>query len=200
MSDRLGLTPDNAYYDLPDLRGKRVLEIGANNGYLAREIILHRGPRDYLGVDHWQGPDATIELRHHWRYGDISRRETLPFGEHWEIVICFDVLYHLTAPLDALLNLAFVTRECLVLGTTILPEGESRSPSYPEIAPHVVKGPVMRFEPNYGGDATNYFYPTESCLTAMLEWAGFKKRERRYYYQESVTGYFHDRVCYHCWK
>jgi hypothetical protein len=39
MEGCLGLTQDNRYYALPDLKGKRVLEIGCNEGYLARYIM-----------------------------------------------------------------------------------------------------------------------------------------------------------------
>jgi 2-polyprenyl-3-methyl-5-hydroxy-6-metoxy-1,4-benzoquinol methylase len=119
-------------------------------------------------------------------------------GEKWDVVICFDVLYHLLSPLQGIRNLYDLTGECLVIGTTIVPDGESSSPNWP-IEPHVVKGPVLRFEPGYNGDQTNYLYPTERCLVRMLEWAGFHTLERKYYYKESANGYFHDRTCYHCW-
>jgi SAM-dependent methyltransferase len=195
---RLGLTPDNRYYALPPLEGKRVLEIGCNEGWLARHIIRDHKPRVYRGIDPWLSPDQTPELRPHWRHGDIQRRDTLPFGEKWDVVICFDVLYHLLSPLEALLNLYHLTGDCLVVGTAVIPEGDSHSPNY-AIEPHVAHGPLMRFEPGYRGDDTNYLFPTESCLVRMLRWAGFKRLERKYHFPETkVCGFFCDRVCYHC--
>jgi SAM-dependent methyltransferase len=199
MGGRLGLTPDNNYYCLPDLEGRRVLEIGCNEGYLARHILRNLKPLDYCGIDPWIGSNQTPELRPRFRQGHIQRRETLPMNERWDVVICFDVLYHLLSPLEAILNLYELTGECLVIGTTIIPEGESNSPNYP-IEPHIVKGPVFRFEPGYNGDESNFLYPTEQCLIRMLEWASFEKLEPKYYYKDSASGYFHDRACYHSWK
>ena len=154
----------------------------------------------YAGVDMWQAPNMTAELRPYWRYGDIERSETLPLGERWDVVICFDVLYHLLSPLRGLLNLCHLTRGCLVIGTAIIPEGESLSSNLP-VDPHVAKGPLLRFEPGFRGDETNYFFPTEMCLVRMLNWAGFDMLQRQFYYPESrIHGFFVDRVSYHCWK
>lgn len=200
MPGRLGLTLDNLYYCLPDLQGKRVLEVGCNAGLLARHILRHCQPAVYRGIDPWQAPEMTPELRPHWRYGDIQRRDSLPLDENWDIVICFDVLYHLLSPLEGLLNLYQLTGECLVLGTAVIPEGKSTSRNFP-ITPHQVRGPLMRFEPGYRGDNTNYLFPTEECLTRMLEWAGFRWLRRKYYFPETkVCGFFCDRVCYHCMR
>ena len=197
---RLGLTPDNRYYCLPNLEGKRVLEVGCNVGTLARHILRDCKPRDYCGLDPWLAPEQTPELKGRWRHGDIQRRDTLPFGEKWHVVICFDVLYHLLAPLEGLLNLYHLAEECLVLGTAVIPEGQCYSPNAP-VEPHVAHGPLMRFEPGYRGDESNYLFPTESCLVRMLQWAGFQRLERKYHFPESkVCGFFCDRVCYHCWK
>jgi SAM-dependent methyltransferase len=200
MVGRLGLTPDNAYYALPDLTGRAVLEIGCNDGYLARHIIQNLRPARYLGIDPWTGEDQTDELRTRFRVGDIEDRATLPFDETWDVVICFDVFYHLISPLRAALHLGELTKECLVIGSAIMPEGKATSTAFP-IEPHDAIGPIFRFEPGYNGDPTNYLYPTERCLIRVFEWAGFERTERKYYYEESkIRGYMSDRVCLHCWK
>jgi SAM-dependent methyltransferase len=197
---RLGMTPDNAYYCLPNLEGKRVLEVGCNIGLLARHILRHCQPLEYRGLDPMRPPGQTAELQPRWMIGDVQNRNLLPLGEKWDVVICFDVLYHLLSPLEALVNLRLLAGECLVLGTAVIPEGVSHSPNCP-VEPHVVKGPVMRFEPGYRGDSSNYLFPTESCLVRMIKWAGFPKFERKYCFKESeLCGFFCDRVCYHCWK
>lgn len=197
----LGLTQDNNYYCIPDfVAGKRVLEIGCNDGRLARHILNNFQIVDYCGIDPWRAPKQTVELRPRWRPGDIERRETLPLNEKWNVVVCFDVLYHLVSPLQSLLNLHDLTSELLVLGTVVVPEGESSGGIKHPITPHKMKGPVMRFEPGYAGDKTNFFYPTEACLIRMLEWVGFESVERKYYYKEAQNGRFHDRACYYCWK
>ena len=200
MEGRLGLTPNNEYYKLPNLEGQRVLEIGCNEGYLARHIVRNLRPMEYVGIDVWRTPYQTEELRPRYREGDIERRETLPLGLEWDVVICFDVLYHLISPLLAIRNLFDLTRDCLVLGTAVIPEGECDSPNYP-VEPHIVKGPVLRFAPMYSGDNTNYWYPTEECVVRMLEWAGFKRIERQYNYKAvEELGLFTERTSYHCWK
>ena len=197
---RLGLTADNGYYCLPDLKGKRVLEVGPNLGLLARHIIRNLEPVDYYGLDLWRPLGMTEELRPRWHLGDIQNRDTLPLGQKWDVVVCFDVLYHLLSPLEGLVNLRLLTSDCLVLGTAVIPEGDCRSPNAP-MEPHHARGPLMRFEPGYRGDNSNYLFPTETCLLRMLKWAGFERFERKYVYKETETlGFFCDRVCYHCWK
>jgi SAM-dependent methyltransferase len=197
---RLGLTPDNNYYVLPDLQGRRILEIGCNEGRLARHILQNLNPLDYLGIDVWRTPYQTEALQPRYREGDIERRDTLPFDRQWDVVICFDVLYHLMSPLVGIRNLHDLTGECLVFGSAVIPEGECDSPSYP-VEPHTVSGPVLRFAPMYAGDPTNFFYPTVTCMVRMLEWAGFKRIEQQYPYKDpEEVGFFTERASYHCWK
>ena len=128
---RLGLTPDNNYYCLPDLEGKRVLEVGCNAGLLARHIVNNCNPLEYRGLDPMRVPGHTAELHSRWMIGDIQNRNYLPLDEQWDVVICFDVLYHLLAPLQAIRNLWLLTGECLVLGTAVIPDGDCRSPALP---------------------------------------------------------------------
>jgi SAM-dependent methyltransferase len=199
MEGRLGLTNDPRYYALPDLSGRRVLEVGCNIGLLAHHIVNNLKAGEYRGLDPWQPSKMTPALEGRWQAGDLLRRETLPLGERWDVVVCFDVLYHLLSPLDGLRNLFDLTGDTLVLGTAIVPEGKLRPPPW-ELAPHYVQGPVMRFAPGCRGDESNYFFPTEACLVEMLRWAGFARMERKYYFQESTLKGFCDRVCYHCWK
>src|SRR4029077_14673766 len=115
----------------------------------------------------------------------------------WDVVICFDVFYHLLSPLEALQNLALLAGECLVLGTAVIPSGRIRYTQDP-LDYHHAEGPLMRFEPGFRGDSSNYFFPTEQCLVRMLKWAGFQTLDKRFYYQESKLRGFCDRVCYHC--
>jgi SAM-dependent methyltransferase len=197
---RLGLTPDNNYYRLPALQGRRILEIGCNEGRLARYILRNLNPLDYLGIDVQRTPYQTEELQPRYREGDLERRDTLPFDRRWDVVICFDVLYHLMAPLVGIKNLYDLAGECLVFGTAVIAEGECHSPSY-ATEPHTARGPVLRFAPMYAGDPTNFWYPTVTCLVRMLEWAGFKRIEQQYHDKiPAEIGSFIERVSYHCWK
>ena len=195
--EKLGLTLDNRYYCLPDLNGRRVLEVGCNVGLLARHIVRRHHPLEYLGIDNWHASEQTPELSERFRPGDIQCRDTLPLDRNWDVVLCFDVFYHLLSPLESLRNLALLTSECLVLGTAVIPNGRLRASNDP-LEPHYAEGPVMRFEPGFRGDPTNYLFPTEKCLVRMLRWAGFRRIERKYYYEESRVHGFCDRVCYHC--
>jgi SAM-dependent methyltransferase len=197
---RLGLTEDNNYYRLPDLEGRRVLEVGCNVGLLARHIIRHCQPAEYLGMDAWHAPEQTPELAPRFRTADVQRRDTLPFDRPWDVVICFDVLYHLLSPLEALRNLHDLAGECLVLGTAVLPEGKILNRPDAPLDYHYAEGPLLRFEPGFRGDDTNYLFPTEECLRRMLTWAGFPRLERKYYYREARLKGFCDRTTYHCWK
>lgn len=198
--NRRGMTPCNDYYALPDLSGKRVLEVGCNVGRLARHI-LRQSPDVYLGLDEQdQMPRNHLPaLDGHFRVADIERRDTLPFDQTWDIVICFDVLYHLRSPLVALQNLRDLTSGCLVLGSSVVPTGAHRSSSWP-IRPHHVVGPFLKFEPGYFGDPSNYFYPTLEFLERAFEWLGFQSFELAHLYPDSaVHNVFHDRACYHCY-
>jgi SAM-dependent methyltransferase len=194
----LGLTADKRYYCLPPLEGKRVLEIGCNVGFLAHHIVRNLKASKYRGIDTWMPPSPTPELRTRWFCGDIQRKDTLPFDERWDVVICFDVLYHLISPLEALRNLFLLTEECLVLGTAIVAVEEPIGPDGKAWRP-AVQGPYLRFEPSFRGDDSNFFFPTEQCLTRMLNWAGFTRLERKYCFKESAQEGFIDRVVYHCY-
>ena len=147
--------------------------------------MLEHGPD---GVDPLEAAAAKV--------GDVEERSTLPFDQVWDVVICFDVFYHLLSPLKAALHLTELAKECLVIGSAILPEGIAQSPNF-AIELHHATGPVFRFEPGYNGDHSNYLFPTERCLVRVFEWAGFGRIEKKYYYEESKNGYMCDRVCLH---
>ena len=182
---KLGMCMNSNYYVLPPLKGKTVLEIGCNEGWLAT-YIMEQEPTRYLGVDLWPHKSVresiqSSELFTRFQYGDITDRNSLPYNQSWDVVIMFGVFYHLIDPLQALINLRDLTKETLVIGTAF----------------HLGCGTFMHFEPGYWGDPSNYWYPTKECLLKMLSWLGLVSEVKFIWEESKVVGCFHDRICIH---
>ncbi|MFB2934659.1 DUF1698 domain-containing protein [Aerosakkonemataceae cyanobacterium BLCC-F154] len=191
-----GWAPINqASYGVPkDLTGKRVLDVGAWDGYWSFEA-LKRGAKEVVAIDDFSDYLGQLEenQRCAWDTFDLCR-EALGYSEdicqriemsvydvseerlgRFDVVFCFGTLYHLRYPLLALDKLAGLCDDELYLESAIL---DDFSP-YQGGLGHGYSGKqmVMEFYPNneYGGNSTNYWVPTLMCLANMLKAAGFNQ-------------------------
>lgn len=164
-----------------DLRGKSVLDIGGYDGGMAW-LAKARGAAQVTIVDNgqwycypgWTSPDydrlkaAGIE----YAQGDF-RSWTLPA----DVVICYNVIYHLEDPLASALALRRLTKEVLCLMTSLIPGDE----------------PVWRIwgpgDPNYAEDV--FWKPTILGLERLLLEARFPRLEK--------VGQEGDHVVYRCY-
>ena len=152
--------------DLPkDLAGKRVLDIGARDGFFSFEC--ERRGAEVIAIDYVSGDrtgfnvardllGSQLKLHHDNAYNVTPEK----YGT-FDIVLLLGLLYHLRDPLFVLDAIRGVCRAALYVETAIWPVDS------PE--------PVMRFHPlrDLNDDPSNYWSPNPACLRAMIEEANF---------------------------
>ncbi len=185
-------------YRVPeDLTGKRVLDIGAWDGYWTFEALRRNAAlvvaiddfSDYLGHlrtedrKAWQTfdfcRDALGYSEPRCRRLEISIYEITPekLGGYFDVVLFFGTLYHLRHPLLGLDKIAQVMNPGgeLCVETTILDDFSPYQGGFGHGYPG--RQVVSEFYPTneYAGNATNWFNPTLHCLAAWLVAAGFER-------------------------
>lgn len=170
-----------------DLKGKKVLDVGAWDGFFSFEC--ERRGAEVLAIDTvmWkEGPTFDVgrnkEVYHTGKKGfdfakkilkskveskkievvDISK-ETV--GE-FDVVLCLGIMYHMEEPFRMIKAMADVTKDLLILETHIdLTE---------------IERPVLAFYPGkeVNNDPGTWFGPNPLCVEAMLKAAGFKEVEK----------------------
>lgn len=178
-------------YGIPnDLTGKRVLDVGAWDGYWTFEA-LKRGAKEVVAIDDFSDQLGEDVTRTAWDTFDLCR-EALGYSDDrcsrhdmsvyditpemfgtFDVVFFFGTLYHLRYPLLSLDKLSAVCTGNIFIESAIL---DDYSPfkgglnfGYPG------KQMVMEFYPgaNYGKNETNWWAPTLNCLGNMVAAAGF---------------------------
>jgi len=189
-----GLAPLSvAAYGIPDdLRGKRVLDVGAWDGFWTFEA-LKRGASQVVAIDDFSDYLGSLKdgSRTAWQTFDTCR-DILGYSEaqcsrfdmsvydvtkellgEFDIVFCFGTLYHLRHPLLALDRLAALCREEIYVESAIL---DDFSPYRGGLGHGYAGGQmVMEFYPGkqYGMNDTNWWVPTLACLGYMVRASGF---------------------------
>lgn len=189
-----GVNPLNkdAYQIPADLTGKRVLDVGAWDGFWTFEA-LRRGARQVVAVDDFSDLMGHLDPadRKNWATFDLCREA---FGyDHqrcqrhectiyeitedrfgrFDIVFFFGTLYHLRYPLLALDRLSAVCDDEIYVESQIL---DDFSPYRGGLGQGYAGGQmVMEFYPEnqLGQNPSNWWVPTLICLAHMLRVAGF---------------------------
>jgi tRNA (mo5U34)-methyltransferase len=188
-----GLRQRIEQYPIPeDLRGARVLDIGAWDGWYSFE--MERRGADVLAVDCWDNPRfhqirATLKSRVEYRQMDVYELAPETVGR-FDIVLFMGVLYHLKHPLLALERVCAVTKELAVVDSFVLRE-EHRP------GENVENRAVMEFyeSEEFGGQMDNWCGPSLPCLMAMCRTAGFARVEHRATLPNGAC-----LACYRKWK
>jgi tRNA (mo5U34)-methyltransferase len=182
-------------YGVPqDLTGKRVLDVGAWDGYWSFEA-LKRGAREVVAIDDFSDYMGLLkpEDRKAWQTFDLCR-EAFDFPEErcrriemtvydvspshlgtFDVVFFFGALYHLRHPLLALDRLAAICTGQIFVESAILDDYSAYKGG---LGPHYGRGDVvMEFYPNdeYGRNSTNWWCPTLECLMRLVYAAGFSQ-------------------------
>lgn len=184
---------DAASYRIPDdLSGKRVLDIGAWDGYWSFEA-LKRGADQVIAIDDFSDYVGHLETedRKAWETFDLCR-EALGYDEDrcqrheltiydltpetfgtFDVVFCFGVLYHLRWPMYAIDKLASVCTGELFIESAI---ADDFSAYRGGLGKGFGADMVMEFYPNdeYGENATNWWAPTLRAMGGMVKSAGFE--------------------------
>ncbi len=180
-------------YRIPaDLTGKRVLDVGAWDGFWSFEA-LRRGALVVTAIDDFSdtiGAITNADRSKQWQTFDLCRealgydyrtcqrfeQSVYDVGFSYEVIFCFGVLYHLKHPLLALERLRSVCRGSIHIETAILDGMQSAyRPEYQYTGDEC----CMEFYPGaeYGKNHSNWNVGTLKCWAAMVEAAGFRDVE-----------------------
>jgi tRNA (mo5U34)-methyltransferase len=168
---------------LPDLRGKRVLDVGTRDGFFAFEC--ERRGAEVVAVDYAEagltGFNAAREIygsRVEYVQANVYDLDPGRLGT-FDVVLFLGVLYHLRHPLLALDRLRPLCRELLVVESLVCDArvftGFETGQPLAELAPRLTGVPLAQFLPvrRFHGDPTNKWVPNVACLLALLEDAMF---------------------------
>ena len=181
-----------AQFPIPqDLTGKRVLDIGAWDGWFSFE--MERRGADVLAIDRFENPRfheirSRLGSRVEYRQLDVYEVSPPAVG-YFDIVLFMGVLYHLKHPLLALERMCSVARGLAAVESFVLTEQHGLP------AAQERRNLVQFFEDDdFGGQVDNWFAPTTACLLALCRTAGFARVElsNRHDYGAAVT-------CYRSW-
>lgn len=193
------ITPGNlphcpeAYKIPDDLTGKRVLDVGAWDGYWTFEA-LKRGAKEVVAIDNWSDmPFVDTHKIQEWAtfdfckrvlgYGNECQRHTMSIYDvetlgMFDVVFFFGALYHCRYPLLALDKLSAVCSGEIYIETAMC---DDFSPYRGLIGAGYAnkRDVVMEFYPHdeLGQIASNWWAPSSACLLSMVESSGFKTVE-----------------------
>jgi len=153
-------------YPIPqDLRGKRVLDIGAWDGWFSFE--MERRGAEVVAIDRWENP-RFFEIRRllgskvDYRELDVYDLSPDKIGT-FDVVLFLGVLYHLKHPLLALERVCAVCHDMAVVESFVIREpGERKMLEFFEYD-------------ELGGEFDNWFGPTVGALAALCRTAGFAR-------------------------
>lgn len=193
-----GILPhDPTAYKLPDLTGKRVLDVGAWDGYWTFEA-LKRGASQVVAIENWSDYVPFVDqLRKtselvEWKTFDLCR-DILGYSEDqcqrytmtlydlkpetfgmFDVVFLFGTLYHMRHPLLALDIVSAVCKETICIETAICDDYSAYKGHWAGYANR--KDVVMEFFPTneFGDMPTNWWSPSLICLEQMVRAAGWK--------------------------
>jgi len=183
---------EEAYQIPASLQGKRVLDVGAWDGFWTFKA-LERGAREVVAIDDFSDFLGKLkeEDRRAWETFDFCR-EAFGYGPdrcsridmtvydvdeaklgRFDVIFFFGTLYHLRHPLLALDRLAAVADDLICVESAVLDDysvyrgGLGHGYGRDEV--------VMEFYPQaqYGNNETNWWVPNMNCLMGMVEAAGF---------------------------
>ena len=178
-----------AQFPIPqDLRGKRVLDIGAWDGWFSFE--MERRGAQVVAVDSAEHTRFSVarELlgsKVEYRIADICRLSPKDVGR-FDIVLFFGVLYHVKHPLLALETVCDLTTDMAFVESYVTDDGTDLA------AP-----PLMEFyeTTELRGQFDNWVGPNSSCLLAFCRTAGFARVRL-----ESVLDHRAHLSCFRKWE
>lgn len=157
---------DRVCQELPDLKNKKILDIGCANGYFLFRMAEHN-PKLVLGIDPVLHPAAQFKYIQHFTQDERIKFELLGVAEvplfknAFDVIFSMGILYHHKNPIEQL----FQTKDALVAGGTLVLEtigipGEDNISLTPE--------------DRYAKMRNVWQLPTLPCLLTWLERAKFK--------------------------
>jgi tRNA (mo5U34)-methyltransferase len=160
-----------AAFPIPaDLRGKRVLDVGAWTGWCSFEME-RRGAEvvavDCVEFEEFREAHRMLGSRVDYRILDVEELTPESVGL-FDYVLFFGVLYHLRNPLLGLERICAVTRDTAFVESFVIDDGTAPC--------------TMEFyeTDELGGQIDNWFGPSVKCVAALCRSAGFARAELEY--------------------
>jgi tRNA (mo5U34)-methyltransferase len=183
VSDLAALKMRIAQFPIPlDLSGKRVLDVGAWDGWFSFE--MERRGAEVVAIDRFDNPRfreirSLLSSRVEYRVMDIYDVGPRTLG-CFDIVLFLGVFYHLKHPLLALERVCSVTRDMAAVESYVLAEAAGNQLQFFE-------------DDEFGGQVDNWFAPATPALQALCRTAGFARAElaNRHAYGAAITCYRH---------
>lgn len=178
---------DHLLTHLPSMKGKRVLDIGCNNGYFMFRMLEHN-PALVLGIDPVVRTMAQFEFvrrRGHFPqldYALLGMEHVQAFKSCFDLIFSMGIIYHHPNPIEQLIHI----REALVPGGSVVLEtlgiaGDSSHALFPE--------------GRYAKMRNIWFIPTLNCLANWARKARFEKVELLYSYPLTTDEQRHTLWC-----
>jgi tRNA (mo5U34)-methyltransferase len=175
-----------------DLCGKRVLDIGAWDGFYTFE--LEKRGAEVVAIDCWDNPRFrlmrdVLGSNAEYRIADVFDLRPVDLGR-FDIVLFFGVLYHLKHPLLALERMCALSTDLVAVDSFVVKETQ-------DLPTELARKPVMEFyeSDEMGGMTDNWSGPNVSCLVAMCRAAGFARVESLALLEHSACV-----ACYRTWE
>jgi len=174
-----------------DLSGKRVLDIGAWDGWFSFEAERHGGDvvaLDCVQIPSFQQVHRKLKSKVEYRILDFYELAFEDLGK-FEVVFFLGVLYHLRHPLLALEIVCGLTTEVAIVESFVIDAETWKD--------HEKAIPTMEFYETFelGNQYDNWNGPTVACLLAMCRAAGFARVELMY-----AGGNYAGAACYRKWE
>jgi len=157
-------------FELPrDLRGKRVLDVGAWDGWFSFECE-RRGAEvvavDCIALDTFLEAKQLLGSKVEYLTLDVNELSARRLG-HFDIVLFFGVLYHLRHPLLGLEKAVELSTDLALIESFVIEPEQRQIPA------------VMEFyeRAELGGQIDNWCGPSPECLVSMCRSAGFAQVE-----------------------
>ncbi len=158
------------FFELPhDLRGKRVLDVGAWDGWFSFECE-RRGAEvvavDCVALDTFIEAKELIGSRVEYLTLDVNELSAKRLGR-FDIVLFFGVLYHLRHPLLGLEKAVELSTDLALIESFVISSEKRQIPA------------IMEFyeRTELGGQIDNWCGPSPECLASMCRSAGFAQVE-----------------------
>lgn len=162
-------------FDSISFENKSVLDVGCWDGYFSFESEL-KGASEVVSLDNpkfrWGGMDGYNFLHQFYKskakfvLGNVyNLRESL--GEkRFDIILCYGVLYHLSDPLLALVNLFEYSKEYLILEGIFFESNERK---------------LELIECGFANDASNIYKMSSGYINYVSQLYGFKVEKIEYH-------------------